>query len=73
MDAPERLRRAMLASAIDKVGRKYDRLSAGAKADTDAIVTMKLTVGELRQLKLFHMAFYDEAPTVIGDTCGGGS
>lgn len=54
------LDRAILSSAIDKVARKYERLSPWAKKDQDQNVLMKLTSGELRVLKQFHSKMHDE-------------
>jgi len=66
-NASDRLERAQLASVIDKVARKYNRLAAWAKDDPDAVISMKLTVGELRQLKQFHTKFYDEGSGNVED------
>jgi hypothetical protein len=58
-DRREELDRAILASAIDKVARKYERLAPWARQKDDGSVLMKLTTGELRVLKQFHSKFYD--------------
>jgi hypothetical protein len=51
--------RDMLASGIEKIARKYERLHPTWKVRQDENILMKLTIGELRVLKQFHTKHHD--------------
>lgn len=51
--------RNFLESAIDKVARKYERLAPESRHRQNDVISMKLTIGELRVLKQFHRKFFD--------------
>lgn len=51
--------REMLTSALDKVGRKYERLHPTWRAKQNEDVILKLTIGELRVLRQFGRKFHD--------------
>lgn len=52
--------RELLASGIDKMARKYERLAPQWRVKQDENILMKLTIGELRILRQFHKKHHDD-------------
>jgi hypothetical protein len=59
-DVREKEDRIILASAIDKIARKYERLSPESRHLYNETIMLKLTIRELFVLKQLHTKMHDD-------------